>query len=243
MIGPSHVSLKLRRAVPPGGVLIFLVAYQALQPSRAELHQAPEASSLSGPARAVDGDTIEIGAERIRLEGIDAPELAQSCARADRTPWPCGKAARQALVALIAGRDVTCQSKGRDKYGRLLAICFAGGDDLNAAMVRTGNAWAFVKYSSSYTAEEQDARRRRAGVWQGESEAPWDFRHSGWRLAETRAPSGCAIKGNVSHNGRIYHMPWSPWYDRVTIDESRGEQWFCSEADAQAAGWRPARAY
>ena len=51
---------------------------------------------------------------------------------------------------------------------------------------------------------------------------------------------GCAIKGNVTRNGRIYHMPWSPWYGQVTIDETQGKRWFCSETEAMAAGWRPA---
>jgi hypothetical protein len=88
---------------------------------------------------------------------------------------------------------------------------------------------------------EADARTRKVGVWQGPAEAPWDFRHGEWKTAEVAAPKNCAIKGNISSHGHIYHMPWSPWYDRVRIDESRGERWFCSEAEAQAAGWRPAR--
>jgi hypothetical protein len=77
-------------------------------------------------------------------------------------------------------------------------------------------------------------------VWQGYAEAPWDFRRDEWQVAEVTAPKGCAIKGNVSAHGRIYHMPWDPWYDKVRMDESRGKRWFCSEAEAIAAGWRPA---
>jgi hypothetical protein len=92
----------------------------------------------------------------------------------------------------------------------------------------------------SYVDDEGYARAGKIGVWQGVAEAPWEFRHKGWQTAEAAAPKGCAIKGNVSSHGHIYHMPWSPWYDRITVVEARGERWFCSEDEAQAAGWRPA---
>jgi hypothetical protein len=68
----------------------------------------------------------------------------------------------------------------------------------------------------------------------------WEFRHSKWHMAEVSTPKGCAIKGNISHGGQIYHVPWSPWYDKVKIDTGRGERWFCNEADAITAGWRAA---
>ena len=61
-----------------------------------------------------------------------------------------------------------------------------------------------------------------------------------WQVAEAAAPKGCAIKGNVSANGRIYHMPWDPWYEKVKMDERRGKRWFCSQEEAASAGWRPA---
>jgi hypothetical protein len=70
-----------------------------------------------------------------------------------------------------------------------------------------------------------------------------EFRDKRWASAETAAPNGCAIKGNVTAHGHIYHMPWSPWYGKVRIDPTKGERWFCSESEAKAAGWRPAAAY
>lgn len=238
-----QTSRRIWRASFAVGAL-FLLFFQGLPSTRAERHEPRKASgAITGTARVVDGDTIAIGSERIRLEGIDAPETAQSCRRADGSAWACGRTAARALAKLVAGREITCEGRGYDKYGRLLAICFAGRDDINATMVRSGYAWAFVRYSNTYVAEEREARQRLAGIWQGRSEPPWSFRHNGWNIAERRAPEGCAIKGNVSHNGRVYHMPWSQWYERVTIDEARGEKWFCSEADAIAAGWRPARSY
>jgi endonuclease YncB( thermonuclease family) len=193
---------------------------------------------ISGEARVIDGDTIVIDGTHIRLEGIDAPELSQSCNGASGQ-WACGRTAMRALTGLIGSGSVTCESRGLDKYGRVLGTCFIGNRDINAEMVRQGNAWAFVKYSRSYVSAEKEARTAHRGVWQGETEPAWDYRHKRWASAEPEAPNGCAIKGNISGNGHIYHMPWSAWYGKVQIDPARGERWFCSEAEAQAAGWRP----
>ncbi len=141
---------------------------------------------------------------------------------------------------MIGRKRVTCRSAGVDKYDRVLGTCSVDGVDLNAEMVRRGYAWAFVKYSTAYVAVEREARAAAAGVWQGEAEAPWIFRENRWKVAEGAAPDGCAIKGNITENGHIYHMPWSPWYGRVKVDPAQGERWFCSETEAQRAGWRSA---
>lgn len=243
MTTSTPTSFNLGRASLIAGAL-FYVAYQMDVGARAEIHgTSPAIASFAGRATVVDGDTLDISDQRIRLEGIDAPETAQMCQRADGSTWPCGRAASKLLKALIGDDEVACDSTGTDKYGRTLAICFADGRDLNATMVKAGMAWAFVKYSAMYVEQENEARQALAGVWQGPSETPWDFRQKGWKVAELSAPKGCAIKGNVSSKGHIYHMPWSPWYDRVTIEPSRGEHWFCSENEAKAAGWRPALAF
>lgn len=194
---------------------------------------------VAGQATVIDGDTIEVSGTRIRLEGIDAPEAGQSCKRRLLGRWACGTAATAALTRMLDGRAVRCDPRGTDKYGRMLAVCFADGRDVNAQMVREGHAWAFIKYSEAYVTEEAKARTERRGVWQAETETPWDFRAKKWAGAEQKSPEGCAIKGNVTKNGRIYHMPWSPWYGRIHIDVEKGKRWFCSEAEAIAAGWRP----
>lgn len=240
MTTSTPTSFHLGRASFAAGALFFVVL-QLPMPAFGDARGASDGvTTISGAARVVDGDTIEIDGQRIRLEGIDAPETAQTCGAKTGGTWACGRGAAKALQALVSGSDVSCDSRGRDKYGRVLGICFTDGRDVNATMVKSGMAWAFTKYSQSYVAEEAVARATLSGVWQGPSEAPWDYRHKGWQVAEADAPQGCAIKGNVTSKGHIYHMPWSPWYDRVTVDSGRGEQWFCSEADAQAAGWRPA---
>lgn len=197
---------------------------------------------IVGPARVVDGDTIVIGAVRIRLEGIDAPESDQTCGVADGkgSTWRCGDTATTYLAKLVRNQDVRCQDLGLEKYGRTLGRCFVGGLNLNSDLVRQGLAWAFVRYSSTYVADEAHARGLKIGIWQGEAMPAWEFRAGQWAQAEPAAPGGCAIKGNVTAHGLIYHTPWSPWYGKVRMDSGHGKRWFCSEAEAIAAGWRPA---
>jgi endonuclease YncB( thermonuclease family) len=193
-----------------------------------------------GQATVIDGDTINIEGTHVRLEGIDAPEAHQTCGRELVGSWSCGAAATKALNRLIGDRRVDCENRGHDKYGRVLGVCFVDGRDINAAMVQSGFAWAFVKYSRSYVDQEAEARAAKVGIWQGEAEPAWIYREKRWASAESAAPNGCAIKGNVTAHGHIYHMPWSPWYGKVKVDAAKGERWFCSEAEAREAGWRPA---
>ena len=196
-------------------------------------------TDIAGLARVVDGDSIVVSDTRIRLEGIDAPEAGQTCSRRLVGWWACGTEATTALARLIDGKPVRCEQRGLDKYGRTLAVCFLGAEDVNAWMVRQGHAWAFIRYSASYVQQEAEARTLRVGIWQGEAMPAWDYRARRWATAEPAAPQGCAIKGNVTAHGRIYHMPWSPWYDRIKMDPEKGRRWFCTEAEAVAAGWRP----
>lgn len=196
---------------------------------------------LSGYGVVIDGDTLDVAGERVRLEGIDAPERGQSCLRKDGKSWRCGRAATRALRKLVRGRVVKCAALGRGVYGRILGACSVGGVQINAQLVRRGLAWAFVKYSNRYVGLERIARSKRLGIWQGRARTAWEYRSGKWDMAQAQAPEGCAIKGNISRRGRIYHMPWNSWYGRVKIDPAKGERWFCSQADAEAAGWRGAR--
>jgi endonuclease YncB( thermonuclease family) len=219
------------------------------------------AEPIAGPAEIVDGDSIKILGISIRLHGIDAPEMTQDCTaapptgpakapvpRATAETWRCGLEAKRALAHLIAKSDVACAPVTLDKYGRTVARCAvpgqAGPVDLNAEMVRQGYAWAFVRYSSDYVEIEKEARAARRGIWRAETQTAWDFRATKWQAAEAVAPDGCTIKGNVTWKGeRIYHLPWSPWYTKVRMDDAtfqrKGKRWFCSETEAQEAGWRP----
>ena len=230
-----------RRLVASALVGVLALGILASLPSREiEARPALDLGTMTGAARVIDGDTIVIAGRHIRLEGIDAPERGQTCGGSFAETWDCGTKAAEVLSALISHRPVTCESRGNDKYGRMLAICFVDGEDVNAEMVRAGYAWAFVRYSQSYVREEAQARAARVGIWQGDAEPAWLYRERRWAGAEHATPNGCAIKGNISAYGRIYYMPWNPRYGSVKIEVEKGERWFCSEAQATAAGWRAA---
>ena len=189
--------------------------------------------------RVVDGATLEVDGVVYRLNGIDAPEHGQKCG-----DWECGAAATRALAEMVDGKTVTCTALSEDGYGRVTATCSVDGADIGGAMIDKGLAWAFLKYSDAYAAEELVSKDKAVGVFAGNFTPPWEFRARRWQQAKDRerdAPSGCVIKGNISDRGRIYHAPWSRSYDRTRINTSKGERWFCSEAEAVAAGWRAPR--
>lgn len=202
------------------------------------------AALLAGPCAAwqvIDGDTLRDGDVTYRLEGIDAPELGQTCGTAGTRRWPCGNEAKEWLAGWLDGRQITCRAQGADGYGRIIATCFADGQDIGERLVRDGRAWAFVRYSQTYIDVEKEAIFAQRGIWSVPSQKAWDYREERWTEAAQAAPDGCPIKGNISDNGRIYHAPWSPWYNRTRINTAKGERWFCSEAEALAAGWRAPR--
>lgn len=141
---------------------------------------APASVPASEPAllpNVLDGDTIKIAGVNYRLHGIDAPEKSQICQR-DGHDWLCGQEAAGYLRRLIRGRAVTCQEKDRDRYGRVVAVCFAGGEDLNRAMVRAGLAWAYTAYSRDYEGAELEAQILGSGIWAPDvaAQPAWDWR-------------------------------------------------------------------
>lgn len=206
------------------GALVGLVASVA----------SAEHPVLRGTGAAIDGDTLEVAGVTVRLLHIDAPETGQ----------PFGPEATDMLATLVAGVPVVCRGGGHDHYGRRLAECTAGGRDLAAEMVARGGAAVFRRYGDTHAGLEAAARADGRGMWAAPDPVmPWDYRAARWEAASADPPrTDCPIKGNISRDGtRIYHAPWSRWYDRTRIDTSRGERWFCDEAEARAAGWRAPR--
>jgi endonuclease YncB( thermonuclease family) len=132
------------------------------------------AGKIVGLARVIDGDSLVVAGVEIRLYGIDAPEYRQLCLRGGQ-PWPCGLHALLALRAMTGSRRVECVAREVDRYDRTIAVCSAGGVELNAAMVEAGNAVAY----GAYEAEERAARNARRGIWSSSFEYPavWRAKH------------------------------------------------------------------
>jgi endonuclease YncB( thermonuclease family) len=195
---------------------------------------------LEGRAEAVGGDLVRVAGTAVRLAGIEAPERQQACGAGNKR-FSCGAAAQVALGRLVNGRTISCSLSGTDSAGRALASCTRGSMDINAEMVRQGHAFAENGIFASYASLERQAREAKAGIWVGgETERPTVFRAKVWDEAKRRAPDGCPIKGLVTGGARVYVLPWSPEYDRGRIQKARGERWFCSEREAEAAGFKPA---
>jgi endonuclease YncB( thermonuclease family) len=190
----------------------------------------------SGVVRVIDGDTFDIGGERVRLFGVDAPEGAQTCTRGGAV-WECGAWVTAEVRARISGRDAVCETLDTDRFGRTVARCAVAGRDLGDWLVSDGLAMAYRAYSWDYDLAEKAAQVAGIGIWQGEVQEPAEFRAE---QAMGVAPEGCVIKGNISERGRIYHVPGQENYERTRIAPEQGERWFCSTAQAEAAGWRPA---
>lgn len=140
------------------------------------------ASFLAGCALApspavtvIDGDTLRLGKTTIRIYGIDAPELSQTCTRKNGKIYACGKHARNALTDFASSGRVRCDTIAKDVYGRTVAKCYAGADDLAQSMAATGNAVAIAK---EYQPAEQTAQQKNIGLWQGKFTLPAEWRRN-----------------------------------------------------------------
>lgn len=214
---------------------------------------ASNTASIVGRASVIDGDTIEIHGERIRFNGIDAPESAQSCNDMSGNPYRCGARAAEALASFLKDSSPTrCEFVDRDQYGRFVGDCFrADGASVQAALVRNGWAMDWPRYSGgAYASDQAAAKDERIGIWEGTVQPPWEWRADQRQakpvqvvpLMATGSSENCRIKGNIASDGdRIYHVPGQQHYAKTRISEGKGERWFCSEAEARTAGWRRAR--
>ena len=216
------------------------------------------AGVISGPARVIDGDTVEIAGTRIRIQGIDAPELDDRCHRPDGSEWACGVWSAEAARDRFGGQTLRCEDLGERSWGRVVARCLMGETDMAAAMVAKGAARACPRFaqqhahSRPYMEIERAAVAQRRGIFDSAPPPLAGFCRTsrsvqapdpdlGVRPIPAAARGDCAIKGNINARGeRIYHLPGQQFYDVTRIDESAGQRWFCSEAEARAAGWRPA---
>ena len=145
-----------------------------------------EYKKIQGYAKVIDGDSIVIKNQKIRLFGIDAPEKNQICEK-DGSSYKCGMRSTNSLKFLINNRKLVCSYKNKDRYGRILAECdlleawndndtYIASGILNNVMVESGFAVAYEKYSKKYLDSENSAKESKIGIWQGEFDMPWDWR-------------------------------------------------------------------
>ena len=238
---------------------IFLVALL--------LSAFPFASKAASPT-VRDGSTLQLGNVTYRLDGVEAPAFDQLCIDDHADSWTCGIEARDQLTKLIAGRQVRCDDLGADPLykKRHIGICTAEGEttSLNQAMVKQGFALNLEpSVKGRFKDDETGAKGSKLGLWKGCFIAPREFRlgHKDAALiggacpagrdkeirealypAELVQPPGCSIKGKyavrarVTGNLGIYHLQACPSYPGTT----EPDRWFCSEEDAQGAGFRKA---
>lgn len=220
-----------------GGVLLLLVGF--LLGRIKPIPTPPPTAETFKVTRVIDGDTIEIeGGERVRYIGIDTPETVDP-----RKPVQCfGIEASKKNKELVEGKTVRLEKDvtDKDKYGRLLRYVWVDSLFVNLELVKQGFAFSYtyppdVKHQAEILAAEAEAREANRGLW---TVCPIISP----TVLPTEAPtSDCNIKGNISASGeKIYHLLGCGSYSKTKIDESRGERWFCSEEEAQAAGWRRA---
>ena len=133
------------------------------------------AEIIEGNTKIIDGDTLHIGKYKIRLHGIDAPELNQNC-NFENKDWNCGQKSRNFLLNTINSNSVNCKVTDIDQYKRYVAICFSGKLNLNEIIVKNGWAIAYRYYSKDYVEEELYAKTKKIGIWKGSFEEPYIYR-------------------------------------------------------------------
>ncbi len=199
------------------------------------------APPIEGRAVVLSGDTIRLNGKLLRLSGIEAPDKQQSCMKPGKRRWRCGEAAITALEKVTRSKTLKCvPSGGPDASSRTAATCTADGKDIATDLVRGGHVFSAASFIGGYSSDESAAKSSKAGIWNGESERPSEYRNKAWDLAKKSSPDGCPIKGSVTSTGKIYVLPWANGYTRTTVRTNKGERWFCSEADATSAGFKMA---
>lgn len=238
------------------GELVFAVLFLAVTTGCA----TADVSQFSGFPKVIDGDTVQFADVKLQMEGIDAPQTDQLCFDRAGKRWKCGVTAREYLKQQAGNKSWKCDVVRKNMYGRLLARCRAGDEDIARQMVQAGWALASTTESAAYLENEEVARATEAGLWAGAFVTPLDWRQHnpnakilGHATAQTQAsaplltsafgtspPSAdCAIKGNVNWSGKcIFHTPAGRWYKRITMEARYGDRWFCTPTEAIASGCR-----
>lgn len=216
--GAKHSRAHRWANVPRRLILVTAVAAGALVAQTAIQHSEslPEINAsnwfgskpapIAGVASVIDGDTIEIHGQRIRFNGIDAPESKQYCEDAKGFEYACGRHAAQALDEfLAASRPLHCSFVNRDRYGRLVGDCDrADGRNVQSWLVERGLALDWPRYShGAYARQQAKAQAAKVGLWAGAFQAPWDWRAehaNGTTRPSAKQPLGIMRNGQVAQS-------------------------------------------
>ena len=149
--------------------------------------QSLNSEEIYGMPKIIDGDTVNIKSKKIRLEGIDAPEMRQQCQKTYlqisaivsfnfKKNYSCGIISKKKLIEKINKSQINCIASGQDRYKRYLATCYKDKINLNKWMVRNGLAVAYKRYSKEYLRDEAYAKENKLGIWKGSFERPEKWR-------------------------------------------------------------------
>lgn len=146
--------------------------------------KASSIEKIEGVPSVTDGDTIKINGNKIRLFGIDAPEVKQSCKKPFISfsfynlykKYNCGVISTEKLRDKVSNKKISCLISNKDRYGRFIGECFYNKLNLNSWMVKNGYAVAYLKYSKKFVAQENQAKKNKLGIWQGPFINPWEWR-------------------------------------------------------------------
>src|SRR3989339_1183298 len=253
-IGSSFGEEKINLLVEQTATISPVEASTAAVANAVSVSTTTPSSELVKVVRVVDGDTINVEingkVEPVRYIGIDTPETVDP-----RKPVQCfGVEASKKNKELVEGKLVRLEKDitDLDKYKRLLRYVWLDDILINLELVKQGFAYSYsyppdIKYQEQFVKAQQEAREAKRGLWNACSE---DTRVSPSAIPQASSPApvvqnsssdSCVIKGNISTSGeKIYHLPGCGSYAKTQIDESHGERWFCTETEAQTAGWRKA---
>ncbi|MAG12494.1 hypothetical protein CL630_01645 [bacterium] len=203
-------------------------------------------NDIHAVVKVIDGDTIDIeNKKRIRLLGIDSPER-KTCYYQE---------SKDALTELLNEKDIRIEKdiSGTDRYDRFLRYIYISADDpedddlfVNEWLVREGHAFKNPiapnnRYLDLLARAQEEAREAERGLWSDTCEYTAEYKDAkSLREQGSEAPNkDCIIKGNISEKayGRLYFLEGCPNYNRIKIDPRKGEQWFCTEKEAEAAGF------
>lgn len=194
--------------------------------------------------KVVDGDTIDIDmdgkTQRIRLIGVNTPETVHPEKAVECFGEEASKYAKSRLTDKEVSIETDDSQDKYDKYNRMLAYVFLDDENFNESLIKNGYAYEYTynvpyKYQSEFKAAQKYAEQNNIGLW-----APDACKVE--KEEEKKDEKECNIKGNISSKGeKIYHMPGQKYYNSTKIDTSKGERMFCSEKEAQSAGWRKSK--